>query len=222
MPAAAPPPKLPADLSLIPADARLICTVKPGAIAAGAGVRVGQLRLPFLAGWRANLGLRLNAVERFSLVADDGGITRLLVVRTSRRIKRLAVLSQEASLIDAARILANRDTPLIVVCDSDGIAVGVISSSHVINVLATAGVDACGLNAGAIMTKPLLSCHVDQNLQEVWAVMSSRTLPCAPILDNDGRAQGVLHARDVAIALLDEVTHEELLLRDYVMGVGYQ
>jgi len=136
--------------------------------------------------------------------------------------KRLAVLSREASLFDAARILANRDTPLIVVCDGDGIAVGVISTSHVVNVLATAGADALGLNAGAIMTKPLLSCHVNENLQQVWTVMTARTLPCAPILDDDGRAQGVLHARDVAIALLDEVTHEELLLRDYVMGVGYQ
>ena len=135
--------------------------------------------------------------------------------------KRLVVLSQEASLFDAARILANRDTPLVVVCDSDDIAVGVIATSHVIKVLATAGVDALGFNAGAIMTKPVLSCHVDQTLQQVWAVMNSRTLPCAPILDDDGRAQGVVHARDVAIALLDEVNYEEMLLRDYVMGVGY-
>jgi CBS domain-containing protein len=136
--------------------------------------------------------------------------------------KRLAVLSREASLFDAARILANRDTPLVVVCDSDGIAVGVISSNHVINVLATAGVDAFSLNAGAIMTKPVLSCRVDENLQQIWAVMNSRILPCAPIVDDDGRAQGVLHARDVAIALIDEVNYEEVLLRDYVMGVGYQ
>ena len=135
--------------------------------------------------------------------------------------KRLVVLSQEASLFDAARILENRETPLVVVCDSDDIAVGVIASSHVIKVLATAGVDALGFNAGAIMTKPVLSCHVDQTLQQVWAVMNSRTLPCAPILDDDGRAQGVVHARDVAIALLDEVNYEEILLRDYVMGVGY-
>jgi CBS domain-containing protein len=135
--------------------------------------------------------------------------------------KRLAVLNQEASLFDAARILANRETPLVVVCDSDGIAVGVISSSHIINTLATAGVDALGLNAGAMMTKPILSCHADEPLQQVWTVMNSRTLPCAPILDDAGRAQGVMHARDVAIALLDEVNNEELLLRDYVMGVGY-
>ena len=136
--------------------------------------------------------------------------------------KRLAVLSREAPIFDAARILANRDTPLVVVCDSDRIAVGVISSSHVIKLLATDGADAFGFNAGAIMTKPVLSCHVDETLQQVWAVMNSLTLPCAPILDNDGRAQGILHARDVAIALLDEVNYEEVLLRDYVMGVGYQ
>jgi len=136
--------------------------------------------------------------------------------------KRLAVLSQEASLFDAAQILANRDTPLVVVCDGDGIAVGVISPSHIVNVLATAGVDALGFNASAIMTKPALSCHIDEALEQVWAVMSSRTLPCAPILDHDGRAQGVLFARDVAIALLDEVNYDEKLLRDYVMGVGYQ
>ena len=136
--------------------------------------------------------------------------------------KRLAVLSQEASIFDAAQILANRDTPLVVVCDSDGMAVGVISPSHIVNILATAGADAMGFTAGAIMTKPALSCHIDEALEQVWPVMNSRTLPAAPILDEDGRPQGVLFARDVAIALLDEVNHDEELLRDYVMGVGYQ
>jgi CBS domain-containing protein len=136
--------------------------------------------------------------------------------------KRLVVLSREASLFDVARILADRDTPLVIVCDSDGLAVGVISSSHVINTLATAGVDALSFNAGTIMTEPMLSCRVDDDLQQIWAFMNSRTLPCAPIVDDRGRAQGVLHARDVAIALIDEVSYDEELLRDYVMGVGYQ
>lgn len=138
--------------------------------------------------------------------------------------KRLAVLNEDASLFDVAQILANRGThtPLAVVCDSDGIAVGVIAPIHIVNVLAAAGVKALGFNAGAIMTKPLLTCHIDEALEQVWAVMNAQTLPCAPILDDDGRAQGVLYARDVAIALLKEVDNEEELLRAYVMGVGYQ
>jgi len=73
--------------------------------------------------------------------------------------KRLAVLNREASIFDAARILANRNTPLVVVCDSDGIAMGVVSSNHIINALATTGADAFGLTVGAIMTKPLLACR---------------------------------------------------------------
>jgi CBS domain-containing protein len=136
--------------------------------------------------------------------------------------KRLAMLSPAASLFEVARILANRDTPLVIVCDSDGPVVGVISSSHVINALATAGVDALSFNAGTIMTTALLSCRVEDDLQQIWAFMNSRTLPCAPIVDDGGRAQGVLHARDVAVALIDEVNCDEVLLRDYVMGVGYQ
>jgi CBS domain-containing protein len=136
--------------------------------------------------------------------------------------KRLAVLSRDASLFDAARILANRNTPLVIVCDDDGLAAGVISSSHIINLLATAGVDALSFNAGMIMTDPLLSCRLDEDLKRIWAVMNSQTLPCAPIVDEGGRAHGVLHARDVAIALIDEVNYDEVLLRDYVMGVGYQ
>ena len=142
------------------------------------------------------------------------------VLETAR--KRLAVLSLEASIFDVARILTNRETPLIVVCDSDGVAVGVIASGHVLNALATAGTDAARFNAGMLMTKPLLSCHGDEYLQQVWTVMTSLTLPCAPILDDKGRAQGILHARDVALALIEEVNSEEVLLRDYVMGVGYQ
>ena len=72
------------------------------------------------------------------------------------------------------------------------------------------------------MVKPVISCRLEDPLQRVWAIMNSRYLRSVPILDDDGRPHGVLYARDVARALLDETTHEELLLRDYVMGVGYQ
>ena len=136
--------------------------------------------------------------------------------------ERLAVLSRDASLVAAAQVLANPNTPLAVVCDSDRVAVGVIAPSHIIKALASAGAAALDINAGAIMTKPVLICHLDDTLQQVWAVMNSRTLPCAPILDGEGRPQGIIHARDVAMLLLDEINIEEGLLRDYVMGVGYQ
>jgi Mg/Co/Ni transporter MgtE len=42
-----------------------------------------------------------------------------------------------------------------------------------------------------------------------------------PVVDQDSRPLGVLHARDILQVLLDESQDEESMLRDYVMGVGY-
>jgi CBS domain-containing protein len=136
--------------------------------------------------------------------------------------RRLAVLSQAASVSDAAGILVNPNTPLAVVCDREGVAVGVVSRTDIIKVLASTKVDASKMNTGAIMTNRVLSCHADHTLQRVWETMNARSLRCVPILDDSGRPEGIVHARDLARALLDEVTQEEVLLRDYVLGVGYQ
>jgi CBS domain-containing protein len=135
---------------------------------------------------------------------------------------RLATLGRESLVSDAAQILINPSTPLAVVCDGEGIVVGVISRTDVVKVFASARADALSTCADAIMTRCVLSCQPHQSLQQVWEIMSARSLRCAPILDNRGRPQGVLHARDLASALLEEVTYEELLLRDYVLGIGYQ
>jgi CBS domain-containing protein len=136
--------------------------------------------------------------------------------------KRLAILSRTAAFCDVAETLMNPETPLGVVCDGDGVAVGVISRTDVIRALASARREAFGMCADAMMTRCFLSCRVLEPLQEVWETMSTRSLRSLPVLDNEGRPQGVVHARDIAGALLDEVTSEEILLRDYVLGIGYQ
>jgi hypothetical protein len=43
-----------------------------------------------------------------------------------------------------------------------------------------------------------------------------------PIIDHERRPLGTLSARDVLQILLGETEHEEYLLRDYVMGIGYR
>jgi CBS domain-containing protein len=136
--------------------------------------------------------------------------------------KRLAVLGPAAPVAEAAAILANRDTPLVVVCDSEGIGVGVVSKSDIVKALAGGRGDATKMNTGGIMTSPILSCQVDQTLQGVWDIMNARSVRSVPVLDDSGRPHGIVHARDLARALLNEVDEEEVLLRDYVLGIGYQ
>jgi CBS domain-containing protein len=136
--------------------------------------------------------------------------------------KRLAVLSRDSLVLEAAEILANPEMPIVVVCDSEGITVGVVSRGDIVRVLACAKGDAHKMTTSATMTTAVLSCHVDQTLRQVWESMNARSLRAVPIFDGSGRPQGVVHARDLARALLDEMNEEELSLRDYVLGIGYQ
>src|SRR5581483_1619275 len=111
--------------------------------------------------------------------------------------KRLVVLDRSARVLEAAAILANPDTPLVVVCDREGIAVGVISKSDIIRALAGAKDAAVRMSAGEVMTHSVLSCHVNQTLQAVWDTMNARTLRSVPVMDDAGRPHGLVHARDL-------------------------
>jgi CBS domain-containing protein len=136
--------------------------------------------------------------------------------------RRLAVLRLDAPIGEIAGILANPVTPLVVVCDSQGVALGVVSSADIVAALSRDSNEAVKANAAALMNQPIRSCSPDQTLQSLWEAMGAGSVRCIPLLDEAGKPLGVVHARDVARALLDEVTHEEVLLRDYVLGIGYQ
>ena len=137
--------------------------------------------------------------------------------------RRLAVLNRTAPLIEAAKILANPATPLAIVCDDDGKAIGVVSRADIVKAFCRASSDVFEINVAAVMTRDVLSFQLSETLQSVWESLSTRRgLRCAPVLDSSGRPQGVVHARDIARALLVEVANDEKLLRDYVLGVGYQ
>ncbi len=136
--------------------------------------------------------------------------------------RRLATLDRGSSLCDASAILSNANTPLAVVCDGDGVALGVVSRMDLVKAFSRANGDASRARAEDFMTREFVYCREEQALQAVWKKLCSRGLRCAPVLDESGRLRGILHARDLVRALLDEVTTEEMLLRDYVLGVGYR
>jgi CBS domain-containing protein len=136
--------------------------------------------------------------------------------------RRLALLRRDSTLIDAAGVLANPNTPLAVVCNDEGVAVGVVSRMDVVRQLGRGREQIFAATVASVMTSSFVDCREDHTLQSVWNRLSSRNLRCLPVLDETNRPLGVLHARDLVRALLDEVTHEDMLLRDYVLGVGYR
>ncbi len=135
--------------------------------------------------------------------------------------ERLIILGDQAPLIEAARLLRDLEADLVVVLDSDGLLAGVITKTDVVRQISNCQGASCMAAASAIMTKPVVYCRPTDLLSVIWSVMKERHLKNIPILDSDSRPVGVLNARDALEALLDELEYQELLLRDYVMCVGY-
>jgi CBS domain-containing protein len=136
--------------------------------------------------------------------------------------ERLAMISHDAPLIQAAQLLSNAAVNLVVVQNDDGTLAGVITKTDVVRQIGRCVGSSCTTAASAVMTQKVIACHPGESLTEVWATMKQRGLKHVPVVDQQFHPLGVLYARDALQVLLVEVEYEELLLRDYVMGVGYQ
>ena len=135
--------------------------------------------------------------------------------------QRLITIGDDASLTDAAKLLREPDADLVVVCNADKRMVGVITKTDVVRQVGRRRESEYTAAASTVMTRTVVSCRPGDLLRDVWAMMKDRRLKNVPILDQDSRPIGVLNARDLLEVLLEEVEHEETLLRDYVMNIGH-
>ena len=135
--------------------------------------------------------------------------------------KRLITLGDEAPLMDAAKLLREPGADLVVVCNADERMAGVISKTDIVRQISQGRESEPATAASTVMTRTVVSCRPGDLLHDVLATMKERRVKNVPVLDQDSRPIGLLNARDVLEALLEEVEHEETLLRDYVMSIGH-
>jgi CBS domain-containing protein len=135
--------------------------------------------------------------------------------------KRLVTIGDDAPLIDAAKLLGDRHIDLVVVCSSDELLAGVITKTDVVRQISHCQGSGCTTAASTVMTRTVILCHSNDLLHDVWSIMKERGLKNIPVVGQDSRPIGVLNARDALEVLLEEVEYEEVLLREYVMGIGY-
>lgn len=135
--------------------------------------------------------------------------------------ERLVTIGDDAPLIDAATLLRDPRTDLVVVCGSDQLLAGVITKTDVVRQISHCQGFGCTAAVSTIMTRTVTLCHAGDPSHDVWSLMKEHGRKNIPVVDQDSRPIGVLNARDALEALLEEVDYEEVLLREYVMCVGY-
>jgi CBS domain-containing protein len=134
-------------------------------------------------------------------------------------VRRLQVIFDGATLEAAALAFSGAHIGLLIVCDKNGAAAGIVSKSDVIRHLAC---DGPGAPVTSLMSRTIISCAPDDDLHDAWRLMVNRNLQNMPVLSTDSTPLGVLDIRDATKVLFEEEELQEHLLINYVAGVGYQ
>lgn len=135
---------------------------------------------------------------------------------------RLLTVDVDAPLVAVAALLASEQIGLVVVCDAAGVVLGTITETVLVRRLGLGQADIFTTHASDVMTHDFATCAPVDLLADVIALMHARGLVQVVLVDADRHPLGVLTARDGLRALLANGHREEALLRNYVMGVGYQ
>lgn len=135
---------------------------------------------------------------------------------------RLVSVSVDMSITDVAKKLLNTQISLVVVCDTDGVMVGIVTKTDIVRWLGQCQGSSCAVCAGDVMIREVIFCHPADYLPDVLSLLQKHCFVHLPVLDENHRPSGVLNARDALKVLYADERYEESLLRDYVMGIGYQ
>jgi len=135
---------------------------------------------------------------------------------------RLLKVTSDSLLVEVAALLSSAQISVVVVCDAEGAPLGTITETVLVRRLGLGQADFFTTGAGEVMTRGFVACACEDLLSDVLETMHEKGLIHVLVVDSGGQVVGILNARDGLRALLAAGNHEEALLRNYVMGIGYQ
>ena len=135
---------------------------------------------------------------------------------------RLLKVSPNSSLIEVAALLSSAQISVVVVADAAGAALGTITETDLVRQLGLGQADFFATRAGDVMSRVFVACAPGDLLSDVLATMHERGLIHVLLVGSNHQLLGIVNARDGLRALLAAGNHQESLLRNYVMGIGYQ
>ena len=135
---------------------------------------------------------------------------------------RLATISADALLLEAANLLSDAHISLVIVCDSHGVMVGVITKTNIVQQVGRSCELIGTTLAGDVMTRDVVFCRPTDPLLDVMAKMEKLGFAHIPGVDESSKPYGVVNAGDALRAMAADEKYDAALLRDYVMGIGYQ
>ena len=128
---------------------------------------------------------------------------------------RVVSVSDNATVSEAAAILAREGIGAVLVLDGAGRVAGILSERDLVRGFASHGAAVLTLGVAEVTTRDVVFCRPEDSIDQVMGEMTTRRFRHLPVLEN-GRLTGIVSIGDVVKYRLMETEAEAESLRQYI------
>ena len=125
-------------------------------------------------------------------------------------------ISQDATLADAANLLAENRIGAVLAVDDSGSMTGILSERDIIKFLARDGAAALEASVSNSMTRNVVTCQKRDSIEAVAAMMGEGRFRHVPVM-HGGELAGIISVSDVVKHRMAQVSKEAEELKRYIM-----
>jgi CBS domain-containing protein len=129
--------------------------------------------------------------------------------------REVIAIASDATLSEAARLLARKRIGAVVVHDAAGTLAGILSERDVVRAVADGSVAALAHPVGTYMTRAVATCAEHDTVDALMEMMTIGRFRHVPVLE-DGQVSGIVSIGDVVKTRIAETLREAQSLREYI------
>ncbi|MGE5547185.1 MAG: CBS domain-containing protein [Solirubrobacterales bacterium] len=141
-----------------------------------------------------------------------------MILKAKARGAGVVTVSPEATVGDAAKLLAEHRIGALIAVEDHGAIAGILSERDIVRGVAAQGATCLALKVRDLMTAAVHTCHEEDTLDSLMQTMTTRRIRHLPVMDTDNRLVGIVTIGDVVKSRLDEASMEVDNLRHYVVA----
>jgi CBS domain-containing protein len=129
--------------------------------------------------------------------------------------REVVTIASDATISEAARLLARRRIGAVIVRDRHGSVSGILSERDIVRAIADDSVAALGQTVDAHMTRTVSTCSETDMVEDIMEQMTRGRFRHVPVVDDD-RLCGIVSIGDVVKSRIEETVREAESLREYI------
>ncbi len=125
-------------------------------------------------------------------------------------------VERHATIVEAAQTMRQRHVGDLVVveqCQAGAIPVGIITDRDIVVEVIGQGIDPKQTAVGSVMSGDLVTARPEDDVTDTLRAMSAKGVRRAPLVDQQGRLQGIVSVDDLVVVVATELMRLARLIR---------